>query len=560
MRSLFVVICFLGLVLSEAAAQNKYWVFFTDKDGVAFDPHSYFDQKAIDRRNREGIPLNHYTDRPVRSDYLSTIQSSVDSVTFASRWFNAAVCIASPEQIATIEHLPFIDRIESRQLTAAITELTGDTIENPHPTITDRNWVVLKGQTQRLGLEKFRKAGIDGAGMRIAIFDAGFPGVHVHAAFEHIRSRNGILQTWDFVKDREDVYRSNSHGTTVFSCIAGKIDSVPIGLATGADFLLARTESARENFAEEEYWLAAAEWADKNGADIINSSLGYTQQRYFPSDMDGKTSYVTRAANMAAGKGILVVNAAGNEGDIWWRTIGAPADADSVLTIGGISPFTGIHSTFSSYGPTRDMRIKPNLSAYGQVLAASTSGYGFTSGTSFASPLVAGFVACAWQSDTTRTRGELFELLQQAGDLHPYYDYAHGYGVPNPDKFLNSQIDQEPTFDFVVDDKSFSVEVRDAYLDTTYSPSLSMKQTAPSDGPYTNEVYVDWPQNVMLFHIENSDGTLDEYFTMAVHKKQVMRGYLPKFQIKAKRAPISLEGKKLTVWYRGYSETFELEK
>ena len=170
-----------------------------------------------------------------------------------------------------------------------------------------------------------------------------------------------------------------------------------MGLATGANFLLAITEVSSEPFSEEENWLAAVEWAYKNGADIISSSLGYTNNRYFTKDMDGKKSFVVKAASLAARKGMLVINAAGNDGDSEWKVISTPADADSILTIGGVSPETNLHINFSSYGPTADGRMKPNVSAFGEAVVANTKGnVEIAFGTSFATPLVAGFAACAW--------------------------------------------------------------------------------------------------------------------------------------------------------------------
>ena len=233
--------------------------------------------------------------------------------------------------------------------------------------------------------------------------------------------------THDFLKNQESVYHGGSHGGEVLSCLAGRLpDGTCLGLAPGAAFLLARTEQMfRERYAEEEAWLAAAEWADRNGADIINSSLGYTTGRYFPEQMNGRTSLVARAAELAVRKGILVVNAAGNDGDDdEWRTVGTPADGDSVLAAGGLDPDTYLHSDFSSYGPAAGRRLKPNLAAFGTVLAAGPGGYERIEGTSFSSPLLAGFAACAWQHERGLTVMQLFARLQLAGDLYPYYDYA----------------------------------------------------------------------------------------------------------------------------------------
>jgi serine protease AprX len=176
-------------------------------------------------------------------------------------------------------------------------------------------YATLYGQTERMGFSLLRERGYTGKGVRIAVFDAGFPLVDKHPSFEHIVRNNRIVDTYNFVNNSKNVFRSNNHGTHVLSCIAGMLDSIPMGCATDAEFLLAKTENAYvEIRTEEDHWIQSLEWADKMGADIINSSLGYTVQFYFRKDMDGQTSIITRAANTAFSKGILVVNSAGNEG------------------------------------------------------------------------------------------------------------------------------------------------------------------------------------------------------------------------------------------------------
>src|SRR5690606_11480520 len=171
--------------------------------------------------------------------------------------------------------------------------------------------------------------------------------------------------------------------------------------------------------------------------------------------MNGITALISRSANMAARKGILVVNSAGNEGsNTEWVSIGAPADADSVLAVGGISPWTNLHVSWSSYGPSADKRIKPNVCAFGHSMVMTDKGISEATGTSFASPLTAGFAACVWQADTTLTNMELFELIEKSGDLYPYYDYAHGYGVPQASAFFDDLI--------VIRDTTFKVERTDS--------------------------------------------------------------------------------------------------
>ncbi|MFH0895050.1 MAG: S8 family serine peptidase, partial [Bacteroidota bacterium] len=375
-RKIFLSVILLCLIL-PSVAQNKYWVFFTDKKDVAFDPYSYFDKKAIQRRERCHLPLFDSTDMPVKDQYIQAVQNLSDSVGYSTRWFNAVVAWMQPDQKMKVESLPFVSSVEQMDGVSNVCS-----VQSWDTTLNSWQSQILNRQTESMQASLFKQKGIDGKGVRIAIFDAGFPTVDVNPAFEKIRNEGRILNTWDFVHNKKFVYAYNAHGTNTFSCIAGMIGDKQIGLATGAEFILARTERSGEPYSEEQNWLAAVEWADKNGADIVNSSLGYTYHRYFPWDMDGKKSLVTRAGNLAARKGILIVNAAGNDGDNQWHVMGAPADADSVLTVGGIDPNGEYHTDFSSYGPTADLRMKPNVCAYGHVIASGKNGLNKTQGTS----------------------------------------------------------------------------------------------------------------------------------------------------------------------------------
>jgi hypothetical protein len=493
------------LLASSGIAQNtsKYWVFFKDKPETKFDPYAYFDAKAIERRINQHLPLFDWTDLPVNENYITQVKANCAVYKMHSRWFNAAVVMASPEQAQQLSALPGVDHIEEAaplQLEVASMELVESALH------ADEDEDILISQTKRMGAELFAEKGYTGKGIRIAIFDVGFSGADEHAAFQHIRSRNGILKTWDFVKKEENVWKGGWHGTAVWSCIAGVINGRNAGLASDAEFLLARTEiGSKEPFAEEEYWVAAAEWADKNGADLVNSSLGYTDSRYFPRQMDGKTTYISRGANIAARKGLLIVNAAGNEGSSSWRIIGAPADADSVLSIGGVEPCCDYHISFSSYGPTRDGRLKPNVCAQGRAFCAKEAGVSAADGTSFASPLAAGFAACAWQAKRTLTNMQLFDALEKSGNLYPYYDYAHGYGVLSADRFLNG-ITSDPTFSFT----KASIEEGTIKDDSTTSTSYTSIEVIVSDTSDLNN------ESLMYYSIMNDKGGLDSYYVIKV--------------------------------------------
>lgn len=469
---------------------NKYWVFLSDKNGTVFNPLEYFDAKAIERRILANIPIDHISDYPLREDYTQKIDQLVEKSGYGSRWFNAISVDATEQQILEVSKLDFVTEIQMQNISFHLCNF-----EEDHSNTSD-DWLA-EAQIAMMQGELFKQNNITGKGIRIAIFDGGFPKVDTHKAFEHIRENNRIIKTWDFPKNREYVYAKHSHGLMVMSNICGIYDNKILGIATESEFLLARTEVNTEPFAEEEWWLAAAEWADKNGAHIINSSLGYTYHRYFPEQMDGQTSLVARAATMAAKKGILVVNAMGNDGTSSWKAVGTPADADSVLSVGGISPKSFYKINFSSFGPTADGRRKPNVINSGTAKVASKNGITKASGTSFAAPLTTGFAACVWQMFPEKTNMEIFEMIEKSGSLYPYYDYAHGFGVPQASYFTESNIqkNRESRFEIEIDENNKTLNVQ---LSKTYSNidvSFLDKKT---------EYY-------LYYHIENEDGKLSKY-------------------------------------------------
>ncbi|MBL4702913.1 MAG: S8 family serine peptidase, partial [Flavobacteriales bacterium] len=462
----------LLLITFGAMSQDKYWVYFTDKDGVTFNPEEYFHPKAIERRIKINYSLDHYTDRPVVHVYADQVAELAQEVKMTSRWLNATVVMAFPDEIDEIRNLAFVKSVEADQY--EVTLCLSKEKDSVDKAFEEQD--LIRFQVERMGGHLFDEAGYRGKGKIIAILDAGFPGVDKSDLFKHIRDRDGIKGTYDFVRKSKNVYRRISHGSIVLSCVAGILDdTVRIGMATDADFLLAITEKLmKEGVAEEEAWLAAAEWADKNGADIINSSLGYTRRNYFKKDMDGKTAVITKAANMASSKGILVVSSAGNEGNKKnWITVAAPADGDSVLAVGAINPWSGLHTTFSSFGPSADKELKPNVTTVGHVIAYDDKNkMGETQGTSFSAPLTAGFAACAWEANPELSNWGLLKLIEKSGDLYPYYDYAHGYGVPQAYRFLK---DSELPESF--DDSLFIIQIEDNILQLSIREDCMIKDT-----------------------------------------------------------------------------------
>jgi serine protease AprX len=559
-----------------------------DKQGVQFSPRRYFTAAARARRTRQHLPAFELSDLPVRADYLQQISQCVDTITLVSRWFNAAACRATPAQAALLRRLPGVLRVEAwplGQRPAATAATAAPRRDKPSPLVAN-DILLARRQTAHLDGAALRQARLDGRGLRIAVFDVGFAGLREHPAFRQLIEGHHIVATHDFLKNRADVFHSGSHGTEVMGCLAGHLPGAPggeagiaLGLAPAADYLLARTEQLhRERYAEEEAWLAAAEWADQQGADIINSSLAYTEQRYFPEHMNGQRSLIARAANLAARKGMLVVSAAGNDGDNDWVRIGTPADADSVLAVGGLDPETGLHVEFSSYGPTADRRPKPNLAAFGVVLTTTPDGYERLEGTSFSAPLVTGFAACVWQHNRQLSAQDLFRQLQESGQLYPYFDYAHGYGRPQASYFLNPGAplppsETVPTFDFVVHDTLVAVVLRpeaarrpaqalplmaDHPEVVAQAPTAKDKEPAgaaentapvgrekPTEAPPIILTEPDYPP-YLFWNLATARGVLHRYETRAVTQRLVVQ--VPRRLLR--------NGDRLRVHFKGYTGTY----
>ncbi len=433
----FILVSLLIFVFSNVFAQietKTYVVYLNEKSKENFNPYSYFDLKNIERKKLAHLPLYDERDLPLNHHFINQIESPQVHVLVASRWLNALFVQTNKEQISRIKTLPFVKQVDVYKTA------NQKIIASENKDITEVDQKILVYQTERLQAKEFANKNLSGKGIRIAVFDVGFSGADKHEVFAHLRSNNQIKATYNFINKNENVYLGGAHGTNTLSCITGIYKGQKMGMATDAEFLLARTEwSSKEDKQEEYFWLAAAEWADKNGANIISSSLGYGSDWYNVNDMDGKKSVVAFAATVAAQKGILVVNSAGNEYQDDWKTIITPSDADSVLCVGGTNPFNDRHIDFSSSGPSADYRKKPNISAPGQVIAANPNGtISTTFGTSFSCPLISGFAACAWQSNRSLTNMQLFREIEKSGHLYPYFDYMHGHGIPQASYFTNA--------------------------------------------------------------------------------------------------------------------------
>ncbi|PWJ58210.1 putative secreted protein (Por secretion system target) [Dyadobacter jejuensis] len=441
----------VSLILWRAQAQTdpRYLVLFTDKANSSYSleaPAEFLSEASISRRQKQDIPL-HDSDLPVSEAYLDGVRSTGAKVIATTRWLNGALVEATSNQLAAIKTLSFFKEVVLNNPVAmgqepGIARIASNT--SSAATLDEIDYGKMRTQTLLLGADYFHQKGFMGQGMYIAVIDNGFSRIDQLSYFSQLFQENRILDTYDFIQRESNVYDKDSHGTNVLSTIAAYEPGLMVGIAPMANFALYRTENdAIESPYEEVTWLLAAERADSMGVDIISSSLGYSffdgafntpDYNYVYQDMDGHTTIVSKAARWATRKGILVVNSAGNEGNSLWKYVVAPADVDSVLSVGATST-TRTYASFSSQGPNASGQMKPDLSAVGLgVYVGSNTGTGTaiaSQGTSFSCPQIAGLSALVWQAYPFLKAQELISVLKNSGHLAEKPDNFLGYGVPD---------------------------------------------------------------------------------------------------------------------------------
>jgi len=459
-----IVFIFLSVFCANISfAQNFYYVQFKDKNGTEFSlnkPQKFLSQRAIQRRISQGIALDS-TDLPVSKKYLISLKNYQANILYTSKWLNGATIFLSDTlRIEEIKNLPFVSFVQCTKRTVLPQNLPQKIVENSNNYANSAESI---SDHTMLGLDSLHYAGFSGKNILIAVIDAGFPNVDVMAAFNYIRPR--ILDTYNFVENQANVYTLNSHGTMVLSVIGAVLPDF-IGAAPDASFVLYISEdAATETLLETDNWVAAAERADSIGADIITTSLGYSvfddeNDNFTYSDMDGKTTRISRASTIAARKGILLFNSAGNEGNKSWKYITAPADANSIITVGSVDSLEN-HSDFSSMGPTFDGRIKPTICTQGTQTALVYPDADDViikgNGTSFASPLAAGMAASIWSAFPYLTNFELMNKIIESANNYENPDTLCGYGIPNVWKIYNSMKGKS---DFSADNKIYFAQIK----------------------------------------------------------------------------------------------------
>lgn len=453
MKKICLLISFF-IIAGAAESQElyRYLITFKNKGNSSYtlsSPQAFLSQKTISRRAQWNIPVDSL-DLPVSKFYIDEVLKSGVKYVCQAKWLNTIVVkttdttmLASLRNLSFVKSVKFGGLISSKKSVIGLTNLKQPGIINEsklQKSISTYDYGLAYSQINMVAGDILHDQGYKGEGVTIAILDAGFMKADTLPQLKHLFDNGQIKGTWNFCDHSPEVFQlsSGSHGTNVLSIMGSYAPGSIVGVAPMANYLLLRTEDATNEYIVEEYfWAAAAAYADSAGADVLNSSLGYTQfadssQNHFYKDMNGRTAPSSIAATIASRKGVLVVCSAGNEGAKSWKYIGAPADADSIISVGAVD-IDRNRAGFSSVGPTSDFRVKPDVVAMGQGTTVVTTNGSVVngSGTSFSGPVIAGLAACLVQANPNANNHQIMKALRQSGDQYANPDSLLGYGIPN---------------------------------------------------------------------------------------------------------------------------------
>ncbi len=425
------------LATASYADSDRYWIFFRDKGIVPGleqraldDAMNLISERSIARRLKNGAPVSSYGDVPINSVYADHVRQTGAIVRSESKWLNAVSIAATPAQLEAIQSLPFVCNIRRFSQRLALDQ--PDRVQSASLDSTEYGNSFRQNQICRI--PELHARGLSGNGVLLCMLDTGFFTEHVSlSGLSYLAMRDFIFG--DSIVHNEpgqDSSGQHLHGTAVLSAAGGLDSNNIIGPAYGATWMLAKTEyTPTETEVEEDYYVAGLEWADSAGADITTSSLGYIDW-YTQSQMDGRTTVVARAVVEAQRRGILVVTAQGNEGLSEWGTVISPADADSILAVGGVDSLSLLWPS-SSPGPTADGRIKPDCAAQAAATwCAAVFGddtYWRLSGTSLATPIIAGVAALVMEANPDWTAQQVREAIMATASQSNSPDNILGYGI-----------------------------------------------------------------------------------------------------------------------------------
>ena len=451
---LILTLLLVAIHCSLSAQYSRYIITFTDKKGTMHElsnPSTFLSAKSIARRLKYKISYDS-TDLPVSKIYIDSIMKTGKvTIINTSKWLNQILIQTTDNQaLDKINKFPFVKKrqavgyrsnhIKAQDYTEEITENIALKVNM----VNHANALTYGNSGKQIVLhsgEFLHNNGFKGKGISIAILDGGFFNYQTIKAFDSVRLSGNIKSTWDFIDNNEMVNEDDPHGMYCFSILAGNIPGLHIGSAPESAYHLFRTEDVKTEFpVEEQYWTVAAERADSLGIDMISSSLGYTtfddpSMNYSYGDMNGKNTSITKAAELAFKKGMIVMNSAGNSGTNSWKFIGAPADGEHVLAVGAVNT-TGQVAPFSSFGPSFDQRTKPDIASvgWGTSLINSNGTAATGNGTSFSNPNIAGLIACLWQAFPEMSNIEIITAVKKSSSQYLNPDTRTGYGVPDMKK------------------------------------------------------------------------------------------------------------------------------
>jgi len=450
MKKLLFLLTILFIQQSYGQTQDA-WIFFADKENVTeslADPILILTQEAIDRKLLHNTPIDE-RDVPVNEDYITQIKDATGITVYSkSKWMNCVYVKGTQANIENLYDLSFVVDVEYAD--KSLNLFPGVPIEDKFAIENETNRIVYDygaaaNQIEMLAGDFLHELDYAGEDMIIAVLDAGFPTVNSNPGFASMVSEGRLLGTYDFQARTNNIDGTSSHGTKTSSDIGGFLQDEFVGTAPQASYYFFVTEyTPTETPVEEAHWVEALERADSLGVDVINTSLSYKEYdngnyTHTYQDLDGETTFAARGGNIAYEKGMIMVSSAGNSGSGSSPFVGTPADAFGVLTIGAVDS-NGNYVSFSSRGPTVDGRIKPDVMAQGSSSAViGTSGFvDFSSGTSFSSPIMAGVVACLWQSRPEIPNGQIMQIVRESAHLFNNPTDQMGYGIPNFEDAYNA--------------------------------------------------------------------------------------------------------------------------
>ena len=435
--------CSVKIVSAQFAKQFFVQFKYKKSNYSLQNPLAYLSNRSIERRNRQGIAIDSF-DLPVVKYYVDSVANLGLQIVGISKWLNGAIVNSKDTNLMKqVLRFPFVKNYvqvkDAEKSTTSINKFSAEKIETALTNFSsDSYYGYAASQIIQMNGDDLHRQGKTGEGMQIAILDAGFINIQSNPTFRNLWQQNRILGFHNFVFQIDSVFKDAAHGAEVLSTMATNLPNTFVGTAPAASFYLFETEDGySENPVEEYYWSLGAEKADSAGADLINTSLGYNQfdnpkYNHTYADMDGKTTPCAKAASIAGSRGMLICISAGNEGQNNWRYIGTPTDAFNILSIGAVD-VNRAHARFSSFGPSVDGRVKPDVCAMGENAAIITSENYIAngSGTSFSSPILCGLAACLWQKYPTKNAAEIRDAIRQSANLFLQPNDSLGYGIPD---------------------------------------------------------------------------------------------------------------------------------